>query len=53
MKEFDYEEYSSMIRITLGKKEMKLLLEMHGTIGLDSYLEELIQNIKKQILEIE
>ena len=53
MKEFDWEWINSKIRITLDKKEMKLLLDMHGTIGLDEYLEDLMQNIKKQIMGIE
>lgn len=53
MKEFDYQWINSKIRIILDKKEMKLILDMHGTIGIDEYLEELMQNIKNQILEIE
>lgn len=37
------------LTITLGTKELKLLKELHGTIGLDEFMRELSDKIKGEL----
>lgn len=54
MKErIDWKDWNEHIRIKLNKKELKLIFDMHGEIGLEEHLKDIMQNIKTQIMEIE
>ena len=52
----DYDTYSCTdvidISIKLDKKNLKLLKELHGNIGLDEFLQELSAKIKEELKEI-
>ena len=50
---FNLEEYNEHIRIKLNKKELKLIFDMHGEIGLEEHLRDIMQKIKNEIMEIE
>lgn len=50
---FNLEEYNEHIRIKLNKKELKLIFDMHGKIGLEEHLRDIMQKIKNEIMEIE
>lgn len=50
---FNLEEYYEHIRIKLNKKELKLIFDMHGEIGLEEHLHDIMQRIKNEIMEIE
>ena len=50
---FNLEEYNEHIRINLNKKELKLIFDMHGEIGLEEHLHDIMQRIKNEIMEIE
>ena len=49
----DYDTYSCTdvidISIKLDKKNLKLLKELHGNIGLDEFLQDLSDKIKEEI----
>ena len=49
----DYDTYSRTdvidISIKLDKKNLKLLKELHGNIGLDEFLQDLSDKIKEEI----
>ena len=49
---FDCEDWNEHIRIKLNKKELKLIFDMHGDVGLEEHLQDIIQNIKNQIMEL-
>lgn len=54
MKErFDWKDCNEHIRIKLNKKELKLIFDMHGEIGLEEHLRDIMQRIKNEIMEIE
>jgi hypothetical protein len=52
----DYDTHSCTdvidISIKLDKKNLKLLKELHGNIGLDEFLQELSDKIKEELKEI-
>ena len=50
---FNLEEYNEHIRINLNKKELKLIFDMLGEIGLEEHLQDIMQRIKNEIMEIE
>ena len=54
--EEDYNTYRGSdvidISIKLDKKNLKLLKELHGNIGLDEFLQELSDKIKEELKEI-
>jgi hypothetical protein len=50
---FDWKDWNEHIRIKLNKKELKLIFDMHGEIGLEEHLHDIIQRIKNEIMEIE
>lgn len=46
----DPDESENMyINIKLDKKNLKLLKELHGTIGLDEFMQELLDKIKGEL----
>lgn len=49
---FDCEDWNEHIRINLNKKELKLIFDMHGEIGLEEHLRDIMQKIKNEIMEI-
>ena len=49
---FNLEEYNEHIRIKLNKKELKLIFDMHGKIGLEEHLQDIMRIIKNEIMEI-
>lgn len=52
MNEIDWEDWKH-IRIKLNKKELKLIFDMHGEIGLEEHLKDIMQNIKNEIMELD
>lgn len=54
MKErFNWKDWNEHIRINLDKKELKLIFDMHGEIGLEEHLKDIMQNIKSEIMELD
>ena len=53
MNEIDWEDWKAHIRIKLKKKELKLIFDMHGEIGLEEHLKDIMQNIKNEIMELD
>ena len=49
---FNLEEYNKSIISTLDKKELKLIFDMHGEIGLEEHLQDIMRIIKNEIMEI-
>lgn len=53
MKEkIDWKYLNEHIRLTLDKKELKLIFDMHGEIGLEEYLQDIMNSIKTEIKEL-
>lgn len=53
MKEkLDWKDWNDHIRLELNKNELKLILDMHGEIGLEEHLQDIMQNIKNEIMKL-
>ena len=50
---FNGKDWNEHIRLKLNKKELKLIFDMHGENGLEEHLQDIMQNIKNEIMEIE